>query len=91
MKQISYITPTKIVLTDGNVKNAESLLKTKTAQIGLGENDLTIVSGNARVVLDFGREICGGVTHTHPLYQRRQARKNTFRRIGIRSDCAARR
>lgn len=61
MKQISYITPTKIVLTDGNVKNAESLLKTKTAQIGLGENDLTIVSGNARVVLDFGREICGGV------------------------------
>lgn len=61
MKQISYITPTKIILTDGNVKNAESLLKTKTAQIGLGENDLTIVSGNARVVLDFGREICGGV------------------------------
>lgn len=61
MKQISYITPTKIVLTDGNVKNAESLLKTKTAQIGLGENDLTVVSGNARVVLDFGREICGGV------------------------------
>lgn len=61
MKQITYCTPTKIILTDGNVKNAESLLKTKVTQIGLGENDLTLISGNARVVLDFGREICGGV------------------------------
>lgn len=61
MKQITYCTPTKIILTDGNVRNAESLLKTKVTQIGLGENDLTIVSGNARVVLDFGRETCGGV------------------------------
>ncbi len=61
MKQITYCTPTKIILTDGNVKNAESLLKTKVTQIGLGENDLTLISGNARVVLDFGRETCGGV------------------------------
>lgn len=61
MKQITYCTPTKIILTDGNVKNAESLLKTKATQIGLGENDLTLISGNARVVLDFGRETCGGV------------------------------
>lgn len=61
MKQITYCTPTKIILTDGNVRNAESLLKTKVTQIGLGENDLTLISGNARVVLDFGRETCGGV------------------------------
>lgn len=59
MKQITYCTPTKIILTDGNVRNAESLLKTKVTQIGLGENDLTLISGNARVVLDFGRETCG--------------------------------
>lgn len=61
MKQITYCTPTKIILTDGNVRNADSLLKTKVTQIGLGENDLTLISGNARVVLDFGRETCGGV------------------------------
>ena len=61
MKQIIYCTPTKIILTDGNVRNADSLLKTKVTQVGLGENDLTLISGNARVVLDFGRETCGGV------------------------------
>ena len=61
MNQTTYVLPEKIVAISGDVINADSLLKRKTAQIGLSEDDVTVIKGNARVVLDFGREICGGI------------------------------
>jgi len=61
MKKISYVLPKKIVIASGRIENARLLLKQKTLQIGLNESDVTVVSGNSRLVLDFGEELCGGV------------------------------
>lgn len=61
-----YILPEKIAGLGGNVKNPEALLKAKTLQIGLNETDVTELSNdgdgqNAFVVLDFGKELHGGI------------------------------
>ncbi len=56
-----FLLPVKVLLIEGNVENAESLLKNKTKQIGLGENDVATINGKARIVLDFGKEINGGI------------------------------
>ena len=61
MNEISYILPKRIVIADGEIENARTLLKEKTLQIGLGEKDVTVVKGKCRVVFDFGEEICGGI------------------------------
>lgn len=60
-ENIDFLLPVKIALIEGDIQNAESLLKNKTKQIGLGENDVAVVCGKARIVLDFGKEIQGGV------------------------------
>ena len=57
----NFYLPIRIVIKEGNIENAESLLKEKIAQIGLGENDVTVVKGKSRLVIDFGEELCGGV------------------------------
>mgnify|MGYP004486253339 FL=1 len=61
-----YILPEKIAGLGGNVKNPEALLKAKTLQIGLNETDVTELFNdgdgqNAFVVLDFGKELHGGI------------------------------
>ena len=60
-----YILPKEIVKTGGNVKNPQGLLREKTLQIGLNETDVTTLSNDggekAFVVLDFGRELHGGI------------------------------
>ena len=61
-----YILPEKIAGLGGNVKNPEALLKAKTLQIGLNETDVAELFNdgdgqNAFVVLDFGKEIHGGI------------------------------
>ena len=60
-----FLLPEKIVKTGGNVKNTDALLRAKPLQIGLNENDLCTLSNdggeNAFLVLDFGREIHGGI------------------------------
>lgn len=61
MNEITQILPVRIALTEGKIENAVSLLKEKTKQIGLGENDVATVDGKCRLVLDFGKELCGGV------------------------------
>ncbi len=61
MNEISYLYPVKIALAEGEIETGNSLLKTKTMQIGLGENDVATVKGKSRIVLDFGKEVCGGV------------------------------
>ena len=60
-----YLNPAKIISVTGDVRNPELLLKVKSLQIGLNEPDVTVFKSNpeqnAAVVLDFGRELHGGV------------------------------
>lgn len=54
--------PVKIIDVKGNVENIESLFIDKALQIGMtGEASNLIIKGKARIILDFGKEIGGGV------------------------------
>lgn len=57
----NFYLPVRIAIKEGDIENTESLLKEKIAQIGLAENDVTVVKGKSRLVIDFGEELCGGV------------------------------
>lgn len=56
----SYIFPVAIKLSEG-ADNKESLLRKKPLQIGLAEADVATFSEGGYVILDFGKEISGGV------------------------------
>ncbi len=51
--------PKRIVLSEGNFTNLDSLLREKPLQIGLNEPDFVTVEGDGYIVLDFGKELCG--------------------------------
>ena len=59
-----FVMPKAIALLEGNIENAELLLKKKPMQIGLAENELTLITKNGKknpyIVLDFGAEMHGG-------------------------------
>ena len=57
---MQYVMPIKIV-AQGNATNAETLLKAKPMQIGLNEPDCVTVHAGGYIVLDFGKEMNGGV------------------------------
>ncbi len=61
VENTEYLLPVKIYTVEGSAENTESLLKSKTGQIGLGENDVAAIRGKTRIVFDFGKEIQGGV------------------------------
>lgn len=52
--------PVSVTGAEGDTDNLDSLLREKPLQIGLAERDVATVRGLAHIVLDFGREICGG-------------------------------
>ena len=54
----SYV---KRIVDAANVENEEALLLEKTLQIGLNETNRTILNGKAHIILDFGKELSGGV------------------------------
>lgn len=56
-----YILPVKICLAEGELSHAETLLRSKPLQVTTREEDYFSVRGKAAIVLDFGKEICGGV------------------------------
>lgn len=56
-----YISAQRILLSCGNIQNAEALLRDKELQIDLAEPDTAICSGRCSILLDFGRELSGGV------------------------------
>lgn len=56
-----YVLPSKIVLKEGNFQNDECLLSEKTLQITAREENCLTVQGFGYIILDFGKEICGGV------------------------------
>ncbi len=55
-----YITPARIVAVEGNIFNADTLLKEKEKQISLNEKELCSAQGKGYLVLDFGMEYVGG-------------------------------
>lgn len=57
---MNYINATKIIYIQGDVQNAENLLKEKTLQIGLSEPSICTIKGVASIILDFGKEVSGG-------------------------------
>ncbi len=58
MKQ--YILPKKIIKCEG-VENVGTLLKKKELQIGLTEQEFCTVHSGSYIILDYGKELCGGV------------------------------
>lgn len=53
--------PVRVVESEGKMSDFEALLKEKPLQIGLSEKDCFVVDGKGYIILDFGREMCGGV------------------------------
>lgn len=58
---MKYILPQKIVMCSGNVENVENLLSSDRIQLILNEPNLTYVEGKSSIILDFGKETCGGI------------------------------
>ena len=56
-----YLTPTRIVCTAGIVENAEHLLKPYVGQVSTDEPEVTSFGQGGYVLLDFGKEIQGGI------------------------------
>ena len=56
-----YLTPTRIVCTSGAVANAEHLLKPYVGQVSTDEPEVTSFGQGGYVLLDFGKEIQGGI------------------------------
>ena len=56
-----YLTPTRIVCTSGAVENAEHLLKPYVGQVSTDEPEVTSFGQGGYVLLDFGKEIQGGI------------------------------
>ncbi len=58
---MKIIYPQKIIHAHGKITGENLLLNKKTLQIGLAERDVAVLSGKSCLILDFGKEISGGV------------------------------
>lgn len=76
---MKIIYPKKIIFTQGEIKDKNSLLGEKTLQIGLNEREVTVLNGKSSLILDFGKEISGGV---RILTYRAEGDKNVRLRFG---------
>lgn len=56
-----YIFAQKVKGIGGSVMNAESLLRERTLQVGFSDNDAIILKGKTYLILDFGKELSGGI------------------------------
>ena len=56
-----YILPTRVLDSKGDIRNINNLFIKKELQIGLNEPVNTVMNGESSILLDFGREICGGI------------------------------
>ena len=56
-----YLTPTRIVCASGAVVNAEHLLQPYVGQVSTDEPEVTSFGQGGYVLLDFGKEIQGGI------------------------------
>ena len=58
---MQYINANKLIYTAGQIENAETLLQEKILQIGLSEVEVCTLKGKSCIILDFGKELSGGV------------------------------
>jgi len=56
-----YLTPTRIIRTIGHVEEPDLLLKPYVGQVSTDEPDVTTFGKGGSVLLDFGKEIQGGI------------------------------
>ena len=56
-----YISPVRIIKCEGDVKNPERLLKEGIGQSTLSNADVCAIKGRASIILDFGKELHGGL------------------------------
>lgn len=56
-----YLTPTRVVLTKGLVSDSELFLKPYVGQVSTDEPDVVSFAPGGSVLLDFGKEIQGGI------------------------------
>ena len=61
MLNYDYIFPSKIVYSEGNILGVDFLLNKKTLQTGVYQTELTVLKGKCSIILDFGKELQGGV------------------------------
>ena len=57
----NYVLPVKILNSNGDIKNINNLFIKKELQIGLNEPVNTIMNEDSNILLDFGKELCGGI------------------------------
>lgn len=60
-RKIRYSLPKKILYFEGDIQNLDSLLGEKDDQINVSEDDTFSIKGKGFIVLDFGKELCGGI------------------------------
>jgi hypothetical protein len=58
---MNYILPVKAIKYEGDITNVDSLFTKKLLQIGIKESSKTIIKGKGYIILDYGKEISGGV------------------------------
>ena len=68
-----YVAPTRIVLTKGDVTNAEHLLEPYSGQVAVGEPSTTLFSPHGSILLDFGEELQGGIEITRAISDNHRA------------------
>ena len=60
-RKIRYLLPKKISCLEGDISNASVLLEQKNDQITINEPNVCSIKGKGFIVLDFGKELCGGI------------------------------
>ena len=63
-----YLTPTRVVLTEGPVTSPEVLTRPYPGQVSTSEEYMTEFRPGGSVLLDFGKEIQGGIQITRAMY-----------------------
>lgn len=58
---MSFVLPTRIVSCSDNVTNVDALFATRPLQIGFNESNYLSIKGKGYIILDFGKELSGGV------------------------------
>ncbi len=56
-----YLLPVKMIAASENVQNASALFTNKNGQTYLQEKNIFTCKGKGYILLDFGKEICGGL------------------------------
>ena len=75
-----YILPTRIVAQSDNLINAKALFSNREKQVFLTQNNLICCKGKGYIILDYGREYCGGIR----ILTHRFIGQNSFGNIRIR-------